>query len=181
MEVDLEAYRSCTACSLHETRTQVVVGNGDPYAAIAIVCEAPGKVEDEVGRPLMGKAGKKLDMLLSQVGLQREDLFLCNVVSCRPPGNKLDSAPDAVVICPDLWLYPQLQSLRNLKVVVVMGETAGRLWFSGYKATEMATLARNMGDYIVVGARHPAATLYQGGLEEGIIRSLRRAILYSLL
>ena len=175
---------TCTACRLHATRTQVVPGHGNYDATIAAVGEAPGRQEDEHGGPFWWEApaGAKLDYLLSRVGLSRAEVWLDNVVHCRPPDNDLRRFPDAQATCPELWLTPTLDGMPNLRVVVTLGATAGVLWFPGKRAGEMATLARSIGRYVVVGAYHPAFASREGEwVDESILKSLRRAVTYANL
>ena len=172
------AMLACTQCSLHLTRTQVVPGHGDPDADIAFVAEAPGSEEDRVGEPLVGPAGKRFDRQLAAAGLDRADVWLDNTVHCRPPDNNL-RAPDAQLRCPPLWLFPVLQQVKP-RVVVALGRTAGALWLPGYDAHKMATMARNTGEYLVVGALHPSYALRMGGdwneADDSIVASIRRAV-----
>lgn len=196
-----EEMLGCTQCSLHQWRTQVVPGHGDTNAWLACVAEAPGAQEDAEGEPLVGRAGQRFDRHLAAVGLSREEVFLENTVHCRPPNNRLSDYPDALVRCPPLWLFPTLQELPNLRVVVAMGATAGGLWFPGKKAREIATLARAFlhtagakgyinkmhiaRPYIVVGAWHPSHALRTGGdwnnIDESIVASFQRALTYGAL
>mgnify|MGYP001598311036 CR=1 FL=1 len=188
---------SCTSCSLHTTRTQVVPGHGSIDAKIAFVAEAPGRDEDTKGEPLVGSAGQRFDRQLERVGIKREDVWLDNAVHCRPPNNAIRDYPDALARCPDLWLFPTLYALDSLRVIVALGATAGCLWFPGAKATEVASLARAfqptarscrsevLRPYIVVGAFHPSYALRSGGewneIDASIVGSLQRALTYSSL
>ena len=155
----------CTQCVLHRYRTQVVPGEGNSSATLAFVGEAPGKIEDETGHPFAGPAGGRFDAQLAKAGLKREDVWIDNTIHCRPPDNAIANYPDAVVRCPDLWLYPQLDSLPNLRVVVALGATSTSLWFgSASKISQLVGLARNYeGKYLVLPAFHPAAAGYKGG------------------
>ena len=176
---------SCQACSLWQTRTLVVAGHGDPNAKIAFVAEAPGREEDIKGEPLVGPAGQRFDRQLERVGINREDVWLDNAVHCRPPNNAIRDYPDALARCPDLWLMPTLAALKSLRVIVALGATAGGIWFPGLKATEIASLARNTGQYLLVGSYHPSYALRSGGewneIDESITMSLRRAMTYASL
>jgi len=172
-----QSIQNCTACSLHEFRTQVVPGYGSKEAKIAFIAEAPGKDEDEQGIPLVGKAGQRFNLLLKQAGLEREEVWLDNLVHCRPPQNNLTKYPNARATCPPLWLEPTLKSLTNLRVVVSMGATAGSLWFPGdLRVRELDGLMRSTGEYVVIGTYHPSATLRAGGLyDENIVRVIELA------
>ena len=174
---------SCTQCSLYRWRTQVVPGHGSKEATIAFVAEAPGFEEDKSGVPLVGPAGKRFDLQLEAVGLAREDVWLDNAIKCRPPNNAIHDYPDALARCPNLWLFPTLAALPSLRVIVAMGATAGGLWFSGMKATEIAEMSRAIMKVIVVGSFHSSYALRKGGwmndIDESIVRSMRRAVSYS--
>ena len=175
---------ACQACSLSNCRTQVVPGHGNLDATIALVGEAAGAVEDREGKPFVGPAGKVLDRLLTEAGIDPTVVWKTNVVCCHPPENAIKEYPDALVKCPELWLHPELQSLGYLKVIVALGATAGMLWFPGIRVGEMATLARVLSNgKIVVGATHPAYVLRGGGQEakDSIKASLRRAYMYSMI
>src|SRR5438552_8376088 len=99
---------ACTSCRLAETRTQVVFGVGNPQAELMFVGEAPGCHEDKQGYPFVGQAGKLLDTLLAGIGLERSDVYVANVLKCRPPGNR-DPNPDEIESCePHLWRQIEL-------------------------------------------------------------------------
>ena len=173
---------TCTACSLHQWRANVVPGHGDYNATIALVAEAPGAVEDKEGMPLVGPAGKLGDKLLVRAGIDPTAVWKTNLVHCRPPNNAIREYPDAITRCPDLWLKPELNGMPNLRCIVALGATAGTLWFPGMKAGELATMARTLSDgVIVVGSYHPSYVLRGGGqwVVDSIVDSLRRAMLYA--
>ncbi len=112
---------ACTRCRLHETRTQVVFGNGNPDADLMFVGEAPGFHEDQQGLPFVGQAGKLLDRLLAGIGLTRADVFVANTLKCRPPGNR-DPMPDEKHEC-EPWLFRQIELIRP-KVICTLGNHA---------------------------------------------------------
>ena len=115
---------SCTRCPLSETRTTVVFGTGAPDADVMFVGEAPGYHEDQQGEPFVGAAGKLLDRLLGEIGLQREQVYIANVLKCRPPGNR-DPRPDEIEECKG-YLRDQLE-LVDPKVVITLGNFATKL------------------------------------------------------
>lgn len=174
---------ACTSCRLHTTRKSVVPGHGNPEASIALVGEAPGAKEDREQLPFIGPAGERLDQLLADVGASRDALWVTNMIRCRPVGNAIRSYPDAVSTCPSLWLKPELAMLMNLKVIVLMGATAGSLFLSGLRAKELAQTARALPDgRIICGAYHPSYALREGPwVSESIRESLRRAMTYAAL
>jgi uracil-DNA glycosylase family 4 len=115
---------TCTLCSLAETRTQVVFGDGSPEASVMFVGEAPGFHEDEQGIPFVGAAGKLLDRLLEEIGVPREDTYIGNVLKCRPPGNR-DPRPEEIEACKG-YLAQQL-TLIDPPVVMTLGNFATKL------------------------------------------------------
>lgn len=119
-----EAAATCTACRLASTRTQVVFGVGDPDAELMLIGEAPGYNEDQQGEPFVGAAGQLLTRLLGEIGLTREDIYIANVIKCRPPGNR-DPQSDEVDSCKG-WLRSQLE-LIDPAVVVTLGNFASKL------------------------------------------------------
>jgi uracil-DNA glycosylase family 4 len=115
---------ACTRCRLHEGRRTVVFGEGNPTADMVVVGEAPGQEEDRTGRPFVGRAGKMLDLLLLTAGFPRQDVFICNVLKCRPPNNR-DPLPDEVAACTSLFLRPQLQAIGP-RVLLAVGKFAAQ-------------------------------------------------------
>ncbi len=112
---------ACIRCRLAQTRNSVVFGEGNPKADIVFVGEAPGEEEDNQGRPFVGRAGKLLDQLIERIGIKRSDIFICNVLKCRPPGNR-DPQPDEVACCKD-YLLAQLDIIRP-RVICTLGRHA---------------------------------------------------------
>ena len=113
----------CTRCKLHAGRTKLVFGVGDPGAGLMFVGEGPGAEEDLRGEPFVGRAGQKLDDMIRAIGLTREQVYIANVVKCRPPGNR-DPEPDEVATCSP-FLVRQIESIRP-KVIVTLGLPAAR-------------------------------------------------------
>ena len=162
----LAAYReetsACTRCRLAATRTQVVFGSGDPAADLMFVGEAPGFHEDQQGVPFVGQAGKLLDKLLGGIGLTRADVFVANVLKCRPPGNR-DPQPDEIEAC-EAHLWRQVELVRP-RVVATLGNFATKL-LSGKPLG--ITRVHGQEQEVSLGGRrvllyplyHPAAALY---------------------
>ena len=121
----LEAIREdigdCTRCKLHEHRTHIVFGEGNPQAKLVFIGEGPGADEDATGRPFVGRAGQLLDKIIAAIGLKREDVYIANVVKCRPPGNRTPER-DEVATC-EQFLFRQLALIRP-KVIVALGSPA---------------------------------------------------------
>ena len=163
---DLHAYRDdvagCTRCALAGGRTQVVFGSGDPAADLMFVGEAPGFHEDKQGIPFVGAAGKLLDQLLSVIGLTRADVYVCNVLKCRPPGNR-DPMPDEIEAC-EGHLWRQIELIQP-RVVATLGNFATKL-LSG-RPTGITRVHGQEHETTLGGRRvllyplyHPAAALY---------------------
>lgn len=151
----------CTRCRLSQSRTQAVPGVGPEKAQIMFIGEAPGFYEDQQGQPFVGPAGKFLNELLSQIGLERKDVFITNVVKCRPPQNR-DPQPDEIETC-RIWLDQQIALIKP-KVVVTISRYAMARWFPEKKISEIHGRARRFGDLVVVPMYHPAAALHQHSL-----------------
>ncbi len=116
-----EQNRACTACKLRPGCTQVVVADGNPAARVLIVGEGPGGDEDRIGRPFVGRGGQLLDRILEAVKLDREQVYITNIVKCRPPANRNPEA-DETDTCTSLWLEPQLRLLRP-ELILTLGNT----------------------------------------------------------
>jgi uracil-DNA glycosylase len=163
---ELHAYRDavadCTRCALAAGRTQVVFGSGDPGADLMFVGEAPGFHEDKQGVPFVGAAGKLLDQLLAGIGLTRPDVFVANVLKCRPPGNR-DPMPDEIEAC-EGHLWKQIELIQP-RVVATLGNFATKL-LSG-RPTGITRVHGQEQETTLGGRRvllyplyHPAAALY---------------------
>jgi DNA polymerase len=124
--------KACTACRLAEGRTQVVFGEGNPDANLMIVGEGPGEEEDKTGRPFVGKAGQLLNRILEAAGIRREEIYITNIVKCRPPGNRAP-LPDEAKICTDRWLLKQIELIAP-QIIVPLGAVAAE-FFLGEKVS----------------------------------------------
>jgi uracil-DNA glycosylase family 4 len=152
----------CTRCALAETRTQVVFGAGSPTAELMFVGEAPGFHEDKDGVPFVGAAGKLLSKLLDGIGLSRDDVYICNTVKCRPPGNR-NPLPEELQAC-ETHLFRQIEIIQP-RLVATLGNFATKL-LSGKPAG--ITQVHGREQQVVLGGRpvtlypifHPAAALY---------------------
>jgi DNA polymerase len=122
-----EAIGECTRCKLHTGRTHVVFGVGDPHARLMFIGEGPGAEEDLRGEPFVGRAGKKLDDMMAAMGLAREQVYIANVVKCRPPNNR-DPEPDEIATCSP-FLFAQVEIVRP-RVIVTLGAPATKLLLS---------------------------------------------------
>lgn len=154
---------TCPRCRLAETRQTVVFGEGDPNADVLVVGEAPGADEDRTGRPFVGRAGKLLDLMLASVGFAREQVFICNVLKCRPPGNR-NPQPDEVEACSP-YLVRQVELIRP-RVIIAFGNFAAQTLLG--TDVSMGKLRAGPGDLRfhdipVVPTYHPAALLRNPG------------------
>ncbi len=165
------AVRSCTRCVLAETRTNAVPGDGSPTAAVMFIGEGPGQNEDEQGLPFVGRAGKLLDSLLEQVPLQRSDVFITNVVKCRPPGNR-DPEPGEVAACMP-YLEAQID-LINPRVIVTLGRHSMLRFYPQGKISNDHGRIISLGSRILLPIYHPAAALRNPRLNETMVRDIKR-------
>ncbi|NOZ06712.1 MAG: uracil-DNA glycosylase [Chloroflexi bacterium] len=150
--------RQCTKCTLHQGRTNAVPGEGPHDARIMFVGEGPGFHEDRQGRPFVGAAGKFLEEMLAGIGLQREEVYIANVVKCRPPKNR-DPLPEELQAC-TTYLDRQIEMI-NPSVLVTLGRFSMARYFPGAKISAIHGQARRIGNRIVVPMLHPAAALHQ--------------------
>jgi len=160
-ELEREA-RACTQCPLAATRTQVVFGVGDPHADLLFVGEGPGEQEDLTGEPFVGRAGRLLTGLIEGIGLTRDDVYIANVVKCRPPGNR-DPLPPEIESCRP-FLEAQVDFI-DPKVVVTLGNFATKLLLA---TKDGITKLRGRqfpfrDDGVLIPTFHPSAVLRNGG------------------
>jgi DNA polymerase len=169
-EAALEA-STCTRCRLSQGRTQVVYGVGDPNADLMFIGEGPGFHEDKQGEPFVGPAGQLLNQVLGEIGLRREQVYINNVVMCRPPGNR-DPLPDEIEACTP-WLDERI-GLIDPAVVVTLGN-----WATRFVLGPRVSISRVRGQRFpwngrtVIPTFHPAAILHGGGQASKQMESLR--------
>jgi uracil-DNA glycosylase family 4 len=160
--------RACTACRLHAGRTNAVPGEGDPMTEVVFVGEGPGVNEDRLGRPFVGRAGDLLVRLLVSIGWQRSDVFITNIVKCRPPDNR-DPEPDEVAAC-EPYLRRQLQVL-DPALVVTLGRHSMSRFMPGttisraHGTTAPVDPATGAATARVFAMYHPAAALRAAAVE----------------
>ncbi len=116
-----QSVSECTRCELHTSRTQTVFGVGNPHADLLIIGEAPGRDEDLQGEPFVGRAGQLLNAMLAAIGFQREQVYIANILKCRPPNNR-DPKPEEAELC-NPWLQQQIELIQP-KVIVAIGRIA---------------------------------------------------------
>jgi DNA polymerase len=160
--------RGCTRCRLHQTRTNAVPGEGDPSTEVVFVGEGPGQNEDLEGRPFVGRAGRLLVDLLGHIGWAREDVFITNIVKCRPPGNR-DPEPDEVAACAP-YLHRQLDALDPAVIVTLGRHSMGRFMpgariSQAHGTTRPVDPASGAADATVFAMYHPAAALRTPAIE----------------
>jgi DNA polymerase len=153
---------SCTACPLHATRTRAVPGDGPVTARIMAVGEAPGEKEDRTGRPFVGAAGQLLTRLLQSIGLDRQDIYIGNVLKCRPPGNR-DPEPAEVSSCAH-FLDDQVALIRPDVILLLGRHAVGRLLPGMPGISRIHGQRVRRGDRLYVPLLHPAAALYNASL-----------------
>lgn len=151
----------CTACRLHEGRTQTVPGNGDPNAELMFIGEAPGANEDRQGLPFVGRAGQLLDELLGEIGFARSDVFVANVIKCRPPDNR-DPMPDEIGCC-EVYLREQIEGIRP-KLIVLLGRFATQYFLPDARIGEARGQPHQAGPWLILPVYHPAAALRNSNL-----------------
>jgi DNA polymerase len=171
-----ESVAGCTRCPLSEGRTQVVFGSGNPNADLMFVGEAPGFHEDKQGVPFVGAAGQVLSKLLAGIGLERDDVYVANVLKCRPPGNR-DPLPEEIAAC-ESHLFRQLELIRP-KLVATLGNFATKL-LSG--RPDGITRVHGREQQVTIGGHevtlypifHPAAALYTPRMLEVLAEDFAR-------
>ncbi len=166
-----EQIAGCTKCGLAASRTNAVPGSGNPDAEIVFIGEGPGFNEDKQGLPFVGAAGKFLDELLASINLSRKDVYICNVVKCRPPENR-DPQSDEIDACTP-WLTQQL-GLINPRMIVTLGRFSMSRYFPRASISRIHGQAQVIDGVLVVPMYHPAAALHQGSLRKTIMEDFQR-------
>lgn len=156
--------RQCTLCRLCESRTNAVPGQGSYSADIVFVGEGPGKNEDEQGIPFCGASGKLLDSLLASINLSRADIFITNIVKCRPPGNR-DPQPDEKATCAPTYLDKQLALIKP-KLIVTLGRHALGHFIPDLKISAVHGQPKRYKGQVYLALYHPAVALYNGSMRE---------------
>lgn len=160
----------CTRCPLHAGRSRTVPGEGNPLSDVLLVGEGPGAREDATGRPFVGPAGQLLDELLRAIGWSREQVFIANVVKCRPPANR-DPEPEEISACRP-YLDRQEAAL-DPAVIVTLGRHSLRRYLPDARIGEVHGRLRRSGGRFVFPMYHPAAALHQASLRETLFADMR--------
>lgn len=162
---------TCTSCGLHHSRKLAVPGEGPAQAEIMFIGEGPGFHENEQGRPFVGAAGKYLDELLASIRMRRSDVFITNVVKCRPPGNR-DPLPEELSACSP-YLERQIQAI-NPRVIVTLGRYSMAHFLPNAKISDIHGQAMRVRGRLIVAMYHPAAALHQRSLKAAIEQDFAR-------
>jgi uracil-DNA glycosylase family 4 len=155
----------CRKCEIAKLRTRVVPGEGAENASIMFIGEAPGWHEDQQGRPFVGQAGQFLDRLLASINLRREQVFIANVIKCRPPDNR-DPLPIEIQNCRP-WLDKQIELIQP-KMIVTLGRYSMARYFPGKSISKIHGTAHKQDNIIYLAMYHPAAALHQQSLRQDI-------------
>ncbi len=157
----------CQNCTLYHSRKKAVPGEGPANAEIMFIGEGPGFYENEQGRPFVGAAGQFLDELLAQAGLKRTEVWIGNVVKCRPPGNR-DPLSEELTACNE-YLERQIAAI-NPKIIITLGRYSMGKFMPGAKISSVHGQMRRVGDRFVIAMFHPAAALHQAALKPAILK-----------
>jgi DNA polymerase len=158
----------CERCALHASRTRLVFGTGDPQADVVLVGEAPGAKEDAEGIPFVGAAGDLLDKMLAHVGLARSEIYIANVLKCRPPNNR-NPRPDEIRTCVPV-LFEQLEAIGP-QVVGTLGNFSTRVLLETREGiTKLRLQSYEVRGFTIVPMYHPAAALHNGALRGEVAR-----------
>ena len=161
----------CTRCQLHYSRKKSVPGEGPVNSEVVLIGEGPGFYENEQGRPFVGAAGKFLDELLEKGGVKREEVFITNVVKCRPPGNR-DPLPEELSACNE-YLDRQIDAINPL-VIVTLGRYSMAKFMPNAKISEVHGQAMAIRGRLIIPMYHPAAALHQPSLKTTLERDFSR-------
>ena len=165
-----QAVRGCTDCSLHRGRTNAVPGEGNPSAELMFIGEGPGFHEDRQGRPFVGPAGQLLEGLLASIGTNRSNVFIANMVKCRPPDNR-DPEPAEIAAC-GKYLERQIE-LINPKLIVTLGRFSLGRFFPGESVTRARGRLRHKDGRAIFPVLHPAAALRRDELRKTLVEDFR--------
>jgi DNA polymerase len=157
----------CRKCALSHSRKNAVPGEGPANAEIMFIGEGPGANENEQGRPFVGNAGTFLNELLAEAGLQRRDVWITNVVKCRPPANR-DPQPEELAACNE-YLERQIAAI-NPKIIITLGRFSMARYMPGAKISSVHGQMRRVGDRFVIAMFHPAAALHQAALKPATLK-----------
>jgi len=162
---------ACRKCEIAKYRTNIVPGEGAEKADIMFIGEAPGFHEDQQGRPFVGPAGQFLEELLASIKLTRNQVFIANVIKCRPPNNR-DPLPIEISNCQP-WLEQQIQ-LISPRIIVTLGRYSMAKYFPGKSVSKIHGTSYTLNGITYFAMYHPAAALHQGNLRSDIIKDMQK-------
>lgn len=171
LDVVAREVSGCVKCNLHHSRKLAVPGEGPADAEIMLIGEGPGFHENEQGRPFVGAAGKFLEELLAAAGLKRNQVWIGNVVKCRPPGNR-DPLPDELATCND-YLERQIRAI-DPSIIITLGRFSMAKFMPDAKISAVHGQMKRIGDRYVIAMFHPAAALHQASLKPAITADFAR-------
>jgi len=174
MEDLIEEVKTCTKCELHRNRTNAVFGDGSFEADLMLIGEAPGEMEDELGTPFVGAAGRELDIILELAGIDRKEIFITNVVKCRPPGNR-NPKTDEIAAC-NRYLKEQIKII-DPKVIILLGNVALYL-VTGIMGGITKSRGQKMEYFsrIVIPSFHPAYVVRNPESRETVVKDFKEAL-----
>ncbi len=162
---------NCQKCEIARHRTRVVPGEGAEDADILFIGEAPGFHEDQQGRPFVGQAGQFLDRLLASIGLDRQKVFIANVIKCRPPDNR-DPLPTEIQNCRP-WLENQIEIIKP-RIIVTLGRFSMAMYFPGKTISKVHGTAVKRNGVTCFAMYHPAAALHQRSLQQALLEDMKK-------
>ena len=166
-----EQIRNCTRCPLAKGRSRAVPGEGPDNAAVLFIGEAPGFHEDKSGRPFVGAAGRFLEELLADIGMSRQDVYIANVIKCRPPGNRAPT-PTEIEACKS-YLDRQIELIQP-QMVITLGRFSMERYFPGAKISSIHGKPRKIEGVLYYPMYHPAAALHQPSLRTAVVEDMAR-------
>ena len=161
----------CQRCRLSSTRKNVVFGNGNIISKIMMVGEAPGAEEDEQGKPFVGPAGNVLNTLLNLIEIKREDVYISNLIKCRPPQNR-DPLDEEIKNC-GYWLLQELKIIKP-KYIIALGKFATSLFFPGQTIKDAHGTSRKVGNTIFFSMYHPAYAVHNSSRAKELTEDIKK-------
>jgi DNA polymerase len=166
-----EQIRTCTRCPLAQGRTRAVPGEGPEDAAVLFIGEAPGFHEDKSGRPFVGAAGRFLEELLADIGMHRNEVYIANVIKCRPPGNRAPTGTE-IEACKS-YLDRQIELIQP-QIVITLGRFSMARYFPGAKISSIHGKPRKIEGVLYYPMYHPAAALHQPSLRSAVVEDMKK-------